>query len=189
MSDNGQDTPKKVIRAKPKMTPVILGIYRKMLAVIFAAAIFMMIVLALLVRYASDQILLFVVLSGGLGAIFSMLMRLYSLDDLPEVLQGDGFELKGLHLFMYSLTPILVGMIGAIFFHACIASGLISGDMFQQFKASTDPNATGIGRLLDSPPAEASDYAKCLVWGFVSGFSERLVPDQLQNLESPANKT
>jgi hypothetical protein len=29
-------------------------------------------------------------------------------------------------------------------------------------------------------PAQASDYAKALLWGFVAGFSERLIPDALQ---------
>ena len=35
-------------------------------------------------------------------------------------------------------------------------------------------------------PAEASDYVKTLVWSFIAGFAERLVPDTLQGLTRAA---
>lgn len=183
MTESVSSSPASAGPQAARMKPAMLGIYRRMLAIIFVATLVMIAALSALVYWASDLTLLFVVLSGGLGAVFSMLTRLYSLRDLPGLLDEPGFELKGIHLLMYTLAPILVGMIGAIFFHACVAANLITGDLFQHFK-QCDSSAAGIQRLLDCPPDTAADYAKCLVWGFVSGFSERLVPDQLRHLEA-----
>ncbi len=33
-------------------------------------------------------------------------------------------------------------------------------------------------------PAKATDYSKALLWGFIAGFAERLVPDVLGKLVS-----
>lgn len=183
MTEPVTPVPSDAPRPTMPMNPAMLTIYRRMLAIIFIAAVAMSVTLGVLVSCASGFTLLFVVLSGGLGAVFSMLTRLYSLRDLPTVLEQPGFELKGVHLLMYTLAPILVGMIGAIFFHACLAANLVSGDLFPHFAPDTS-NASGIQRILDCPPDGAANYAKSLVWAFVSGFSERLVPDQLNHLEA-----
>jgi hypothetical protein len=34
----------------------------------------------------------------------------------------------------------------------------------------------------------APDYAKSIVWGFIAGFAERLVPDTLESLSRSAQK-
>ena len=39
--------------------------------------------------------------------------------------------------------------------------------------------------LFDNGPKDAPDYAKAIVLGFASGFSERLVRDVLETVEAP----
>lgn len=182
---------------KPVLGVELLEVYRQMLASLFVATLCLiaivgvpLIVLEVLNRRMTGDnrydlpILAFVALSGALGAFFSALMRLYSLEQLPAALVNVALrQLSRRYLIMYSLIPPITGMIGAVAFYLAIASGLIQGDLFQRFKCVAAQGACdSVAGLLAFSPSEATDYAKSLVWGFVAGFSERLVPDALGRL-------
>jgi hypothetical protein len=171
------------------LTAELFSAYRQMLAFLFLASLGLLAVITITLLVAPHfnitlSILVFVALSGALGAFFSALARLYSLADLPAALVRPDLKLRNWHLFMYALIPPIVGAIGAIVFYVCVASGLIQGDVFQKFKCKpSDFDCNSLDGLLNYSPETVTDYAKALVWGFVSGFSERLVPDALSRLE------
>jgi hypothetical protein len=56
------------------------------------------------------------------------------------------------------------------------AGGMIEGNLFPSFKYLNDA-----GGLLPVP-RPISDIAKMLIWAFVAGFAERLVPDTITRL-------
>ena len=68
-------------------------------------------------------------LSGALGAFFSALIRLYSFDNLPEVLLANPpVRIGNWHLFLYSLVPPLIGMIAAaVLYLASPEAGYVTG--------------------------------------------------------------
>jgi hypothetical protein len=138
-------------------------------------------------------------LTGALGAFFSALTRLYSFNELPRVLIDSDFKLPRLQLFMYSLIPPIVGAIAALVLYMAFAANLITGDLFPHF-ACNEPSGTPsslpadcskFGSLLSSvdDPTKAADFAKVLVWSFIAGFAERLVPSTLDALSKAVAKT
>jgi hypothetical protein len=180
----------------------VLAIYKQMLLSLFIATLIVSAVLVILLfpfylsyvrnEKVNDPSLLTVVqLAGALGAFFSALIRLYNFQDLPRALIARELEgLPRLHLLVYSLVPAVVGAIAATVIHMLFASGLLQGDLFPTFKCGKGENlCTTFGSLIgDWGPLQAKDYAKDIVWGFIAGFAERLVPDTLQNLSRSAQK-
>jgi hypothetical protein len=182
----------------------ILAVYKQMLVSLFIGTLAVMMVLAAFVLpffisyYVKGQLdardpplLLIVVLAGALGAFFSVLMRLYNYEDLPKALVSP--DLDGLppsYLVIYSLVPAVVGAIAATVLYMLFASGLIKGDLFPAFVCKKGQNMCAtFGMLIGEwGPDQATDYAKSIVWGFIAGFAERLVPDTLESLSRSAQK-
>lgn len=107
---------------------------------------------------------------GALGAIFSRLIRFetrQSLIDYDEAINT--FVGRSLNLRQ------VVGAIGALVLFFAIFGDLLGGKLF--------PN---IGSLLSAGKWISDDLAKLIVWSFLAGFSERLVPDFLARTEASA---
>jgi hypothetical protein len=144
----------------------------------------------------STSIFLIVVLAGIIGAFFSSLQRLYNFTDMPAILYDKHFEKESSFLFIYSLVPALVGGISAAVLYLIFAAVLLSGSFFPAFACNATPavpadasQCASLTALFDSyTPAAAADYAKAILWGFIAGFAERLVPDLLGNFVQAAEK-
>jgi len=180
----------------------VLAIYKQMLVSLFVAtlaiiAILIAIILPFFIRYYfygqedahSPPLLPVIALAGALGAFFSILMRLYTFEDLPKILVSSDLDgLPTTHLVIYSLVPAVVGAIAAAVLYMLFASEVIQSDLFPKFackKGDCNSFAMLIGEW---SPKQASDYAKTIVWGFIGGFAERLVPDALQSISQSARK-
>jgi hypothetical protein len=180
----------------------VLAVYKQMLLSLFVATLIVIAVLVTLlfpffIAYIKGQkvddpsLLTVVQLAGALGAFFSALIRLYNFQDLPKALVARELEgLPRLHLLIYSLVPAVVGAIAATVIHMLFASGILQGDLFPKFMCQLgDGKCISFGSLIGSwGPASAPEYAKDIVWGFIAGFAERLVPDTLQNLSRSSQK-
>lgn len=134
---------------------------------------------------------------GLLGAYFSRAMSFQS--KLAQV----GFEdVMNLYQGRMLVLRLLYGLIGAIVFYFILRAGLIGGTAFPElskisigeqivWKADANgiPISAGEGKLQLSGLTilmPTSDLAKLLVWSFLAGFSERLVPDALSKTEAQA---
>ncbi len=102
---------------------------------------------------------------GVLGAYFSRVMRFQSAVQARSISFDDYLETYIKHPLNLRL---LYGMIGALVFYLVMRGGMVSGSLFPDF-------ADGVGA--------ADDQARLLVWSFIAGFSERLVPDFLEQAE------
>jgi hypothetical protein len=180
----------------------IEAIYRQMLMSLFLATLALVLVLGTLLlifhfkfqsndKTSAPSLLLIVMMSGMLGALFSSLIRLYSFKELPIIFLNNNIPaLDRWHLLIYGFIPPFVGAIGATVLYLCFAGGMIGGDLFPKFVCQIgDGKCITFEHLIEKfGPGDAKDYAKALVWGFIAGFSERLVPDTLGNFVKAAEK-
>ena len=83
------------------------------------------------------------------------------------------------------ISPLVAGML-ALLFHGFMAAEIVTGTLFPDFKNS-EGAYTGVRDFLTSlSPNTNVDAAKALVWAFIAGFSERLVPNVLDTLGNKA---
>jgi hypothetical protein len=127
--------------------------------------------------------------AGLFGALFSRLLYLQSNWDALTI---GGF--KDAREFTSIILRGCVGTIGAVIVFFFLKSGVIQGSLFPTF------SSIGIERfaLKDKPSGDliatlnlyypTKDLALLVVWSFLAGFSERLVPSILRDTETTLGK-
>jgi hypothetical protein len=119
---------------------------------------------------------------GAMGGLVSMQQRYQGvsregdpLDNISQLTQNWS------RLFL----PAVNGAIFAVLFYMIILGGLVQGDLFPQVQNIQDADGIKLSTLIEhGNPLSFADYAKLIVWSFLAGFAERLVPDTLSRLVS-----
>lgn len=114
---------------------------------------------------------------GCTGAYFSRVMA-FQADAKTHSISYDSY--LATYVDRMLRLRILYGMIGAIIFYFILRSGIVSGSVFPSNDA-----LSSYGTIVLSIDA---DLACLLVWSFIAGFSERLVPDTLTRTEGKASQ-
>ena len=145
-----------------------------------ASTIIVGVMLYLLLTGTETSLIFLMFLSGGLGGLLTLALRLRNLPiELPAQLQASSARMMGI-LNVY-FTPVLAGVFGVIVY-ALAASGLIGGDLFPTF-TGLNASYSGVGNLFTSVgPEHNLDAAKALTWAFLAGFVERLVPNMIDRV-------
>jgi hypothetical protein len=108
--------------------------------------------------------------AGWMGTSFSILIGLGN-----RIQQSSNFDLKIIHRIDYILSRALIGMISGLILFYSFQSGILTGTFFPEFNESI-------------PLLNDANKALLIVWCFVSGFSEKLVPDLISKVEKNANR-
>jgi len=115
-----------------------------------------------------------VIYFGALGAFFS---RIASFQAKAATLDYDLIEQD---FAAWAITVrLFIGSIAAAILYLLVVSKLIGGELFPTAPEKLAFVFKDLGYNLPT-----FDFAKLLVWSFVAGFSERLLPDQLTRLEA-----
>jgi len=141
----------------------------------------------LLGRIGRGNVAAVIFFAGAVGATLNTYYRLSKLAAIPaSELNLDPIDEKLMSLQMYVST--LVGGILAILMYGLCFSGLVEGALFPKFKSAAEQAEyenlqVFLGQLR---PATTVDAAKAVIWSFISGFSERLIPNLLDRFVARA---
>lgn len=158
--------------------PAVERLRRDIVFKIYAAAVCVAIVVFGFVYYVDAPSWAWVAVAGATGASVSTMSRLYDLDARHEPFK------TWLTIENGQMTLILAPVVGATFALVLLSlfwGGIITGTIFPDFSKPVggDPALKDVMLAPDS-------FAKLMLWGFASGWAERMVPDVLNKLTPKA---
>ncbi len=123
---------------------------------------------------------------GIIGGFVSIQQRIKTVSDEELVLLTRSW-------FQILLIPIFGGVF-ALLLYCIFLSGMISGNLFPLFYIPEPVNgipdtAFMIDIFTKTYPLTGQDLAKFLFWSFVAGFSERFVPQIINNVVSSTSES
>ena len=80
-------------------------------------------------------------------------------------------------LILYLAWKCAVASVFAVVISLVFISGVISGDIFPRFSGGYQGYVDMRNWAISIDPQANADMAKMLVWSFLAGFSEKLVPN------------
>ncbi len=85
-------------------------------------------------------------------------------------------------LILYLAWKAAVAIVFAIIINLIFISGVVSGSLFPGFEGTDDTYSSMIDWAVNVDPRLNSDMAKMLLWSFLAGFSEKLVPNMISKI-------
>jgi hypothetical protein len=119
---------------------------------------------------------------GAMGGLVSMQQRFQSASAEGDPIHNVSELMHG--WFSIFLSPIS-GAIFATVLYLIMTAGILEGELFPKIETCAPPKCSAnsaidfLTFLLETGPGTGADYAKLLVWSFITGFAERFVPDTL----------
>lgn len=124
-------------------------------------------------------------LAGTVGGVVNNFRRIQK---LPQVrLKQSSVMAERLVTIQIYVSPF-VGGVFAIVLYGIFMSGLVQGALFPAFKSADESFATFDRFAALSMPNKNTDMAKALVWAFIAGFSEGLVPNFISKITKDAKE-
>ena len=128
------------------------------------------------------HLLIFAALAGTWGAAFSMLGSLKSRLTASEL-----NDMKLMRPWVMLLSRALIGTGAGCVLYFFLRSGLLGGSAFPVLTAlDTPPSGGGLTAAATAGEVPRKDLALLIIWCFIAGFSEKLVPSILEKTESRA---
>ncbi len=157
--------------------------FHSMVSVVFYAIIFLCILNS--IKNNNTDFLWLLLLSGALGGTISTYLRIKSL----PLMDKKEPVIRFLAVLQIYITPIISGIFGFLLY-LLFASGIVSGALFPEFSGLEDSFKNAQSMMGAVKTNTNLDSIKALIWSFIAGFSERMVPNILDKIikESEADK-
>jgi hypothetical protein len=130
-----------------------------------------------------ENIMPVVIFAGAVGAVVN---NYYRLAKLSEADKATAARLQGSVLTMQVYVSMLIAGILALVMYGLCMTGLLAGQLFPQFRGIELDYDRMSNFLTGVKPMTNIDTGKVLIWSFIAGFSEKLIPNVLDRLASQA---
>jgi hypothetical protein len=141
------------------------------------------VLLAITKVFEYSNVMPLVLCSGAVGAVVNNYYRLSKLSEADKLAVA-GLQSSVLTMQIY-VSLLIAAILGLVLYGLCM-TGLLAGQLFPQFTGTEKPYGGMLGFLSDVVPATNLDTGKVLIWSFIAGFSERMIPNVLDRLASQA---
>lgn len=142
--------------------------------------------LGLYVFFEKISLILMLMLMGALGGLTNNYLRLRSIPlDESQFIDSTSNRMAILQIYV---SPIVAGVF-ALVLYGMFAAGILQGALFPEFKGLDDPYKSFNEMFRSLEPKSQMDAAKALIWGFIAGFSERLVPNIIDRIVVEAERS
>jgi hypothetical protein len=181
LENNSETKPKDTSSDVKSGANALLSLW--LVQIIFSIGYFMVLG-AILYSQAEVPFIIVLFYSGMLGGIVNTYVRL---KDIPVDNNIDN-TWQAISLFIISIliSPIMAGVFGVIIYILFITN-LVNGSYFPNISPIGDTifvNLSMFDYFDKVTPYTYIDSAKAIIWSFMAGFSEKLVPNMLDSLRS-----
>lgn len=142
-------------------------------------AVVIVVFICLIVGKRDISLIFLIFASGSIGGIINSYMRVKNIPLEMHALGEDATTNKIAILQVY-VSPIVSGGFGIVFYVLCLTN-IVGGDLFPNFSGTDTVYENVLQMFKKVKPKTNLDANKALIWAFIAGFSERLVPNVLDS--------
>ncbi|ACS79097.1 hypothetical protein [Maridesulfovibrio salexigens] len=133
------------------------------------------------------SLLLVIYLVGAGGGVVSTYLRLKSMPDESFTYNKDSKDRLMAILQVY-MSPVIAGVF-AWLLYGLFATGILKGTMFPNFIGAEKVYYNVVQLFQDLKPEHLEDTALAILWAFIAGFSEKMLPNILDKLASQVEES
>ncbi len=135
--------------------------------------------------FDSFPFVLAIFLAGTLGGVTNNYIRLKAIPADQAIFPNT--TTNQLAIIQVYVSPIIAGVFGCIFYYIFV-SGILRGALFPEFTGVEEKfqRVSEIFNTID--PKTNQDSVKAIVWSFVAGFSEKMVPNIIDKIAEDTKK-
>ena len=123
--------------------------------------------------------------AGMFGGFTSCLRRVYTFNRGTDPISA----MQALTSSRASMlaSPVL-GIIFALGIYLCLLGGILNGNLFPNLTIQGVSGSIRFTEFFGTVMGSPADFAKLMLWAFLAGFAERLVPDVLDSVAAAADR-